>query len=113
MNPETTIAVAIDAGELPMGGELLSLIRPALQLLEPGGVLAINSCCDRLQDDLSVWCRNVKIKPDLVGKDHRCRQNDSIKERQSEKPSQRRPVQYLQLHQTHDQRGDNTKSTKN
>jgi hypothetical protein len=57
MNPEATIAVAIDAGDLPMGGGLLSLVRPALQLLEPGGVLAINSCCVRLQDDLSVWCK--------------------------------------------------------
>jgi hypothetical protein len=57
MNSEATIAVAIDAGDLPMGGGLLSLVRPALQLLEPGGVLAVNSCCDRLQDDLSVWCK--------------------------------------------------------
>lgn len=57
MNPETSVAVAIDAGELPMGGGLMSLVRPALQLLEPGGVLAINSCCDRLQDDLAVWCK--------------------------------------------------------
>jgi len=54
---ESTIAVAIDAGELPMGGGLLALVRPALLLLEPGGVLAINSCHERLQDDLSVWCR--------------------------------------------------------
>ena len=36
-------ALAIDAGELPLGGGLLALVRPALDLLEPGGVLAINS----------------------------------------------------------------------
>ena len=54
---ESTIAVAIDAGDLPVGGGLMALVRPALLLLEPGGVLAINSCHERLQDDLSVWCK--------------------------------------------------------
>ena len=54
---ESTAAVAIDAGDLPMGGGLLALLRPALQLLEPGGVLAVNSLRDGLQDDLSVWCK--------------------------------------------------------
>lgn len=54
---ETNVAVAIDAGDLKMGDGLLALVRPALQLLEPGGVLAINSLSDGLQDDLSVWCR--------------------------------------------------------
>jgi hypothetical protein len=43
VSSETTIAVAIDAGNLPMGGGLLALVRPALTLLEPGGVLAVNS----------------------------------------------------------------------
>jgi hypothetical protein len=57
VSSETTIAVAIDAGNLPMGGGLLALVRPALTLLEPGGVLAVNSLCDGLQDDLSVWCK--------------------------------------------------------
>ncbi len=57
MSAETTIAVAIDAGDLPMGGGLMALVRPALQLLKPGGVLAVNSCHDKLQDDLSVWCK--------------------------------------------------------
>ncbi len=36
---------------------LLALVRPALQLLEPEGVLAVNSSQTRLQDDLSAWCR--------------------------------------------------------
>ena len=57
MSSESTAAVAIDAGELPMGGGLLALVRPALQLLEPGGVLAVNSLRDGLQDDISVWCK--------------------------------------------------------
>lgn len=57
MSAETTAAVAIDGGDLSMGGGLMALIRPALQLLEPGGVLAVNSCRSRLQDDLSVWCK--------------------------------------------------------
>ncbi len=56
-NSNSTIAVAIDAGDLPVGGGLLAIIRPALLLLEPGGVLAINSCYENLQDDLSVWCK--------------------------------------------------------
>jgi hypothetical protein len=56
-NGESTIAVAIDTGDLPVGGGLMALVRPALQLLEPGGVLAINSCHESLQDDLSVWCK--------------------------------------------------------
>src|SRR5262245_33386776 len=50
-------AVAIDAGELPLGGGLLALVRPALRLLEPGGVLAINTRDDNLTDDLDSWCR--------------------------------------------------------
>lgn len=56
-NSESTIAVAVDAGDLQVGGGLMALVRPALMLLEPGGVLAINSCHENLQDDLSVWCK--------------------------------------------------------
>jgi hypothetical protein len=57
MSAEATAAVAIDGGSLPFGGGLLALLRPALALLEPGGVLAINSSHRNLQDDLSVWCK--------------------------------------------------------
>lgn len=57
MSAETTVAVAIDAGDLAMGGGLMALVRPALALLEPGGVLAVNSLREGLQDDLSVWCK--------------------------------------------------------
>src|SRR4051794_18550558 len=54
---DRSAAVAIDAGDLPMGGGLLALVRPALQLLEPAGVLAINSQRANLHDDLARWCQ--------------------------------------------------------
>ena len=54
---DTAAAVAIDAGDLPMGGGLLALVRPGLELLEPGGVLAVNSLNVRLTDDLAAWCK--------------------------------------------------------
>ena len=50
-------ALAIDGGDLPLGGGLLALIRPALELLEPGGVLAVNSVNQALRDDLPRWCQ--------------------------------------------------------
>lgn len=50
-------ALAIDGGDLPLGGGLLALVRPALQLLEPGGVLAVNSLNSSLRDDLPRWCQ--------------------------------------------------------
>jgi TusA-related sulfurtransferase len=57
MSGDTAAAVAIDAGDLPLGGGLLALVRPALDLLEPGGVLAVNSWQPSLRDDLPRWCR--------------------------------------------------------
>jgi TusA-related sulfurtransferase len=53
----TTAAVAIDSGDLPLGGGLLALVRPALELLEPGGVLAILSTARSASEDLPAWCR--------------------------------------------------------
>ncbi|MCR9115445.1 MAG: ferritin-like domain-containing protein [bacterium] len=50
-------ALAIDGGGLPLGGGLLALIRPALDLAEPGGVLAVNSTNHSLRDDLPRWCQ--------------------------------------------------------
>jgi len=50
-------ALAIDGGDLPLGGGLLALIRPGLDLLEPGGVLAVNSTNPALRDDLPRWCQ--------------------------------------------------------
>lgn len=57
MSEGTAAAVAIDGGDLPLGGGLLALVRPALALLEPGGVLAVNSWQPTLRDDLPAWCR--------------------------------------------------------
>ncbi len=50
-------AIAIDGGELPLGGGLLALVRPALDLLAPGGVLAVASSSPSVRDDLPAWCR--------------------------------------------------------
>jgi TusA-related sulfurtransferase len=55
--PHENAALAIDGGDLPLGGGLLALVRPALDLLEPGGVLAVNSKNRALRDDLPRWCQ--------------------------------------------------------
>lgn len=54
---EGSAAVAIDGGDLPFGGGLLALVRPALDLLEPGGVLAVLTRQRSVPDDLQVWCK--------------------------------------------------------
>src|ERR1700745_3859031 len=54
----TEVAViAVDGGELPLGGGLLALVRPALDQLEPGGVLAVLSKSRSVREDLPSWCR--------------------------------------------------------
>jgi TusA-related sulfurtransferase len=53
----STAAVAIDGGDLPLGGGLLALVRPALDLLQPGGVLAVLSSSRSVNEDLLAWCR--------------------------------------------------------
>lgn len=60
MSANTVAAVAVDIGELQLGGGALAIIRPALQLLEPGGVLAVNSKQPTLRDDLPAWCKVQK-----------------------------------------------------
>jgi TusA-related sulfurtransferase len=50
-------AIAIDGGDLPLGGGLLALVRPALDALQPGGLLAILSSDPGLRQDLPSWCR--------------------------------------------------------
>ena len=52
--------IAIDGGELSLGGGLLALIRPALNALEPDGMLAIVSRSDGLRHDLPSWCRSER-----------------------------------------------------
>jgi TusA-related sulfurtransferase len=53
----TAAAIAVDGGDLPLGGGLLALVRPALTLLEPDGVLAILSRSASASEDLASWCR--------------------------------------------------------
>ena len=52
--------VAVDGGELSLGGGLLALIRPALSVLEPEGMLAVNSRSPELRHDLPSWCRSER-----------------------------------------------------
>jgi hypothetical protein len=49
--------LAIDGGALPLGGGLLALVRPALDLLAPGGVVAVLSSAATAREDLPAWCR--------------------------------------------------------
>jgi hypothetical protein len=49
--------VAVDGGDLPLGGGLLALLRPALLLLKPGGQLALVSSAAAAAQDLPSWCR--------------------------------------------------------
>jgi TusA-related sulfurtransferase len=52
--------VAVDGGELSLGGGLLALIRPALGALEPEGILAVVSRSNELRHDLPSWCRSER-----------------------------------------------------
>jgi TusA-related sulfurtransferase len=49
--------MAVNGGSLPLGGGLLSIVRPALSFIEAGGVLAVISTNRHLGDDLMSWCR--------------------------------------------------------
>jgi hypothetical protein len=50
-------AIAIDGGDLPLGGGLLALVRPALLAMAPGGVVALRSSSSSVRQDLPSWCR--------------------------------------------------------
>jgi hypothetical protein len=50
-------AAAIDCGDLTLGGGLLALVRPALDRLSPGGVIAVRSSSRAVREDLASWCR--------------------------------------------------------
>ena len=50
-------AIAVDGGDLSLGGGLLALVRPALDALDPGGMLAVLSRSDSVRADLPSWCR--------------------------------------------------------
>jgi TusA-related sulfurtransferase len=49
--------LAVDCGELALGGGLLSLLRPALNELAQGGMLAALSRAASVREDLPSWCR--------------------------------------------------------
>ena len=50
-------AVAVEGADLELGSGLLALVRPALDLLGPGGVLAVLSSAPSVAEDLPAWCR--------------------------------------------------------
>jgi TusA-related sulfurtransferase len=49
-------AIAVDGGDLSIGGGLLALVRPALNVLEPNGMLAVLSQSRGVREDLPSWC---------------------------------------------------------
>lgn len=49
--------IAIDGGNLSLAGGLLALVRPAVALLDEGGVLALLSRNREVDHDLPSWCR--------------------------------------------------------
>lgn len=52
--------IAIEVGDLSLGGGLLALVRPALSLLDEGGVLAVLTRNRDLDQDLPSWCRTER-----------------------------------------------------
>jgi len=52
-----TAAVAVDGGDLTLGGGLLAILRPALELVAPDGVVALRSSSASVRHDLPSWCR--------------------------------------------------------
>lgn len=60
MQSQNVAVIAVDGGELSLGGGLLALIRPALNALEPEGMLAVVSRSQELRHDLPSWCRSER-----------------------------------------------------
>ncbi len=56
-SPAAVAVAAVDGGDLAPGSGLLALVRPALGLLAPGGVLAVLSSSRAAREDLPSWCR--------------------------------------------------------
>jgi TusA-related sulfurtransferase len=50
-------ALSVDGGALALGGGLLAILRPALDAVEPGGVVALASSNPGVLEDLPAWCR--------------------------------------------------------
>jgi TusA-related sulfurtransferase len=59
MSP-TLGVIAVDGGDLGLGDGLLALVRPALLLLDEGGVLAVLSRNRDADHDLPSWCRAAR-----------------------------------------------------
>ncbi len=57
MSSASVASIAVEGGDLSLGEGLLAIIRPALDLMEPGGVIAVLSCSRQTEEDLSTWCR--------------------------------------------------------
>lgn len=57
MSASKHATIAIEGGDLSFGGGLLALVRPALNLLEPGGVLAVHSRVAGIADEFFTWCK--------------------------------------------------------
>jgi hypothetical protein len=53
----TLAVIAVDGGDLALGNGLLALVRPAMLLLQEGGVLALLSRNGDVDQDLPSWCR--------------------------------------------------------
>ena len=50
-------AIAVDTGDLSLAGGLLAIVRPALDRLAAGGVLAVLSTSRQVREDLPSFCR--------------------------------------------------------
>jgi len=50
-------AVAVDVGDLPIGGGALAILRPALDLVTEGGVVTVASVSPAFAEDVASWCR--------------------------------------------------------
>jgi hypothetical protein len=57
MSSAALASIAVEGGDLSLGEGLLAIIRPALDLIEPGGVMAVLSSSPQVKDDLATWCR--------------------------------------------------------
>ncbi|MDQ6799822.1 MAG: ferritin-like domain-containing protein [Acidobacteriota bacterium] len=96
----TLAVIAVDGGDLSLGGGLLALVRPALTLLDEGGVLALLSRNRDVDHDLASWCRAERheyLGAEDLGNEHRhligrgsvSRRGDEIPQRTPLRPQER------------------------
>jgi hypothetical protein len=53
----TVAAIAVEGGDLTIGAGLLAIVRPAISLVEPGGIVAVLASSREVEQDLPAWCR--------------------------------------------------------